>query len=322
MNVDYLNDLGNLALGSRLKRLADRLGQQVGELYREQGIDFEPRWFPVFRYVADKGTASVTDIAVAVGVTHPAVNQISEELTRAGYLNSVVDRSDKRKRMLSLSAEGKRIKLQLEPIWKVLHAALSDVSEEIQNDLVNQSMRFEKALRQKSLSSRFSELKSSVLNAQPEVVDYSPEIGYHFARLNRVWIEKYFYLEQEDLRVLGDPQKIIDDGGFVFFAKVGNKVVGTCALIKSGEKCFELVKMAVDEAYRGSGVGRLLLERSIERAKAYDARELILETNTVLESAVRLYRKLGFREIEAAHESKFSRVNLTMSLQLNAVISK
>jgi ribosomal protein S18 acetylase RimI-like enzyme len=48
----------------------------------------------------------------------------------------------------------------------------------------------------------------------------------------------------------------------------------------------------------------------------------MLETNSVLESAVRLYRKLGFREIEAAHESKFSRVNLTMSLQLAAVISK
>jgi GNAT superfamily N-acetyltransferase/DNA-binding MarR family transcriptional regulator len=318
MSVDYLNELGNLALGSRLKRLADRLAQQVGQLYREQGIDFEPRWFPVFRYVADKGTASVTDIAAAVGVTHPAVNQISEELTRAGYLNSITDRADKRKRMLSLSADGKRIKMQLEPIWKVLHAALSDVSEEIQNDLVNQSMRFESALISKNLSTRFFELKNAVLIAQPQVVDYTSDIGHHFARLNRVWIEKYFYLEQDDLRILGDPQKIIDDGGFIFFAKVGDKVAGTCALVKSGDKCFELVKMAVDEAYRGSGIGRLLLERSIERAKAAEASVIMLETNVVLESAVRLYRKLGFREVEGNHESKFSRVNLTMSLQLAA----
>ncbi len=202
MTIDYLNSLGNLALGSRLKRLSDRLAQEVAQVYREQGIAFEPRWFTVFRYVAECGTASVTDIATAVGVTHPAINQISEELTRAGYLNSITDRSDKRKRMLSLSTKGKKIKEQMESTWKVLHAALSDVSEEIQNNLVNQSMRFENALNGKALSVRFSELRDGVLHAQPRVVDYSPEIGHHFARLNRVWIEKYFYLEQEDLRVL------------------------------------------------------------------------------------------------------------------------
>ncbi len=74
--------------------------------------------------------------------------------------------------------------------------------------------------------------------------------------------------------------------------------------------------MAVDEAYRGAGVGRVLLERSIERARGAGASVLTLETNTILESAVRLYRKLGFREVEARHESKFSRVNLVMSLDL------
>jgi GNAT superfamily N-acetyltransferase len=220
--------------------------------------------------------------------------------------------------MLSLSSEGKRIRQQLESTWKVLHAALSDVSEEIQNDLVNQSMRFEKALNGKALSTRFSELKDDVLNSTPRVVDYSKDLGHHFARLNRVWIEKHFYLEPEDLRVLGDPEKIIDEGGFVFFAFVGNKVVGTCALLNSGDNSFELVKMAVDEAYRGAGVGRLLLERSIERCRENDASELKLETNTVLESAVRLYRKLGFREVEAEHKSKFSRVNLLMRLDLTA----
>jgi GNAT superfamily N-acetyltransferase len=218
--------------------------------------------------------------------------------------------------MLSLSTKGKKIKEQMESTWKVLHAALSDVSEEIQNDLVNQSMRFENALNGKALSVRFSELRDGVLHAQPRVVDYSPEIGHHFARLNRVWIEKYFYLEQEDLRVLGDPKKIVDDGGFVLFALIGKKVVGTCALLKADDKCFELVKMAVDEAYRGAGVGRVLLERSIERARGAGASVLTLETNTILESAVRLYRKLGFREVEARHESKFSRVNLVMSLDL------
>ena len=316
--MDYLDELGNLALGSRLKRLSERLHQEVTQVYKEQGIAFEPRWFPVFRFIAEHGCASVTDIALGVGVTHPAVNQISEELSKADLILSITDRGDKRKRILSLSTEGKRIKQLLDPTWKVLHAALSDVSEEIQSDLVNMTLKFENALNKRNLAGRFASLKGPVLNAIPTIVEYEAAYAHHFARLNRVWIEKFFYLEQEDLRVLGDPQKIIDDGGFIFFALVGEKVVGTCALLKVDGNNFELVKMAVDEAYRGHGLGRLLLEASIEKARAQGARELRLETNSVLKAAVRLYHRMGFVETKSKHDSKFSRVDMVMSLDLQS----
>ena len=76
--------------------------------------------------------------------------------------------------------------------------------------------------------------------------------------------------------------------------------------------------MAVDEAYRGHGLGSQLLEKCIERARSEGASELILETNSALGSAVNLYRKMGFQEIEGRHQSKFSRVNMAMRLALTA----
>ena len=95
--MDYLSTLGSLALGSRLKRLSDRLGQEVATIYQDQNIDFEPRWFPVFSYVAQSAPVAITDIATAVGITHPAVNQIAQELIAAGFVLSANDRKDKRK---------------------------------------------------------------------------------------------------------------------------------------------------------------------------------------------------------------------------------
>ncbi|HEY9680213.1 MAG TPA: bifunctional helix-turn-helix transcriptional regulator/GNAT family N-acetyltransferase [Oculatellaceae cyanobacterium] len=314
--MDFLDEMGSLALGSRLRRLSERLGQEVSAVYKLQNLDFQPKWFPVFRFVAQQGSASVTDIATAIGITHPAVNLISDELLKAGLVTSVADRGDKRRRILSLSASGKRVKQQLDPVWKVLHASLSDVSEGIQNDLVNVILRFEQALDDKSLAQRYTELKTSVLQGKVSVMSLEPSLAHHFARLNRIWIEKYFCLESEDMRVLSDPQRIVDAGGFVFFALLGGKVVGTCALIKGAHHDFELAKMAVDEAYRGCGIGANLMIKCIETATKAGAKRIVLETNSCLKSAVQMYKKFGFAEVSGEQSSKFARVNMIMQLEL------
>ncbi len=38
-----------------------------------------------------------------------------------------------------------------------------------------------------------------------EIVGWRPEFRADFERLNREWIEQYFALEQEDLKVFADP---------------------------------------------------------------------------------------------------------------------
>ena len=51
-----------------------------------------------------------------------------------------------------------------------------------------------------------------------QVVGYSPRFARHFKDLNEAWIKKYFELEEEDIKTLNDPAKIIDEGGFIFVA--------------------------------------------------------------------------------------------------------
>jgi len=74
--------------------------------------------------------------------------------------------------------------------------------------------------------------------------------------------------------------------------------------------------MAVDEAYQGKSIGRKLLEYSIDFLRMRGAKTLTLETNRRLKAAVRLYERLGFVIDTDAPPSYYSRVDLTMKLDL------
>ena len=134
---------------------------------------------------------------------------------------------------------------------------------------------------------------------QVEIIPYSTELKEHLKTLNYELLEEYFHVEEGDKVSLSDPQgQIIDKGGFIFFAKYGEEIIGTASLLKKTNEIFELGKMAVSKNSRGLGVGNQLMEHCLEFAKQQAIRELILYSNTKLEPAIHLYRKFGFEEIE------------------------
>lgn len=148
------------------------------------------------------------------------------------------------------------------------------------------------------------------------VVDYRPEHQPWFERLNREWIEKYFWMEEVDYQVLQHPDvHIISAGGSILMATYEGKVVGTVALKYVTSGVYEFTKMAVDEKYRGRKVGLALAEAAINRARVLHAEKIILYSNTRLEPAIDLYRKVGFIEIPV--DGPYARSNIKMELVLN-----
>ncbi|HEX4284986.1 MAG TPA: GNAT family N-acetyltransferase [Terracidiphilus sp.] len=136
-----------------------------------------------------------------------------------------------------------------------------------------------------------------------------------FRTLNEQWIAKYFRIEDKDRETLGDPAgKILAQGGHVYFALIDGEKVGTCALIAMGFGVYEVAKMAVEESFRGSGIGRAILEYAIERAAGSGAQRLYLETNDRLANAIRLYEGVGFRHLppEQVKPSPYARANVFM----------
>ena len=106
--MDLIKQLGPMALGSRLKRLTVRMNKDVSRVYRELGIEFEARWFPVAYLLRQEAPLSISEIADALNYTHTAIKNFANEMIQKGLLDSTRDTKDKRKRIVSLSARGRQ----------------------------------------------------------------------------------------------------------------------------------------------------------------------------------------------------------------------
>ncbi|MNV42125.1 Acetyltransferase (GNAT) family protein [compost metagenome] len=86
-----------------------------------------------------------------------------------------------------------------------------------------------------------------------------------------------------------------------FVAKENDTIAGGCGIYPTEglpEGCVELVKLYLSKDFRSQGLGKKLMERSIEAAKAEGFTELYLETLPELHTAVGLYERLGFEYLD------------------------
>ncbi|AZI22675.1 GNAT family N-acetyltransferase [Chryseobacterium taklimakanense] len=145
-----------------------------------------------------------------------------------------------------------------------------------------------------------------------EIIEFSEELSEPIKTLNYEWLEKYFRIEEGDVASLSDPQKhIIDKGGHIYYAKLNGEIVGTASLLKKSETVYELGKLAVSDKAQGHGVGTILIEHCLNMAKQKQITTLILYSNTILQSAIHLFRKYGFEEVEL-ESGVYERANIKM----------
>jgi ribosomal protein S18 acetylase RimI-like enzyme len=143
--------------------------------------------------------------------------------------------------------------------------------------------------------------KTSKIKSTVEIIEYRRKYASAFRDLNFEWLEKYFTVEPYDRIVLNDPQKhIIDLGGHVLLARLGNEIVGACALIKHDDRMYEISKLAVTEKCQGKGIGRQLAVTALERAKSLGASKVVLATSDLLTPANKLYESLGFQRTDTS----------------------
>ncbi len=146
---------------------------------------------------------------------------------------------------------------------------------------------------------------------------FKEEYKLDFETLNLQWIKKYFKVEEEDSKILKNPESyVIDGGGQIFFAVKDGKAIGTAAMVLTKERIFELSKMAVDSSYQGLGIGRMLINKCIQFAKKENALEIFLITNDRLLPALELYNSSGFELDEDYDDNRYERGNTKMKLLL------
>lgn len=151
---------------------------------------------------------------------------------------------------------------------------------------------------------------------QVEILPYSPAYNSAFKTINQAWVESLFSLEPFDIAQFERPEEtIVKTGGTIIFAKLGEEVVGTVALYKSGEHTFEMIKMGVDPKAQGRGVGLLLGQSIIAKARELGGKKLILYSNSKLKAALHIYEKLGFKSV-IPESGKYCRCDVKMEMDL------
>lgn len=316
--MDFFNQTGKLAIGSRLRMLTDKITADAALIYEMFGIEIKPKWFPVFFVLSHSGAKTITAIAKEIGHSHPSVSNIIKEMVAKGLVKETKDKTDGRKNMVMLSAKGKTMSVSFMEQGVDVTAAVERMINQSRNDLWKAIEEWEELLSEKSLLQRVKEEKQLRESKAIQIIPYTSAYQPVFYALNEEWITSHWRMEDADYKALNHPKEyILDKGGFIFVALYEGQPVGVCALCKMDDATYdyELAKLAVSSEAQGKGIGVLLCRAVIGKAKELGARNVFVESNTMLESAIHIYRKLGFKELKEYHPA-YERGNIQMELSL------
>jgi len=151
MNV--IDESGILAISTRLQRLSDQIRKDGFMVYKANGINFEPKWFPVIYTLHLKPVLSVVELATEIGYTHPSTITLLKELEKEKLIRSKKDKNDERKRLLQLSEKGKKLVEEMQPVWGIIISATTELTD-TQNNLMKAIVEVEQQLQQKSFFER------------------------------------------------------------------------------------------------------------------------------------------------------------------------
>lgn len=126
---------------------------------------------------------------------------------------------------------------------------------------------------------------------------------------------------------LGDPeldfmaQAYSGDRSVYFVAEVGGKILGGAGIAQlenADEDTCELRKMYLAKEARGKGIGKMLMEVCLRKAREFGFRFCYLETFPTMTDAQNLYKKSGFYYLNARKGGTgHSACNVWMQRDLN-----
>jgi putative acetyltransferase len=103
-------------------------------------------------------------------------------------------------------------------------------------------------------------------------------------------------------------------GAFYVLEEKDGAIIASYGLYPLDKAACELRKMYLHSSYRGKGLGKLLLEDALAKARQIGFKKMTLETASVLKEAISLYKSYGFVEYEPEHMS--SRCDQAFMLEL------
>lgn len=155
--MDIVRELGLLTLGSRLKRLGERLQAQTQELLSTQQLGVPASHQPLLAALARDGALTVGELVQVLGVSQPGVTRQLGKLQAAGLVQALPNADDLRLRRMRLSPAGEDYVAQARAAaWPAIEAAVADACNGQGDRLLEYIDALEDALADRSLAERMA----------------------------------------------------------------------------------------------------------------------------------------------------------------------
>lgn len=149
---DVIAELGHLTLGSRLRRVGERLQGATQHWLRSQGVDVPAAQLPALAALGRLGPLTVGELARALRLTQPGVTRTVARLAGAGLVTITPDVDDARIRRVALSPAGRELVTRGEAeLWPRVDAAVSALCAALEGPLLAQLAGLEHTLDEGAL---------------------------------------------------------------------------------------------------------------------------------------------------------------------------
>ena len=147
MTEDLVRAQGYMMLGSRLRRIGERLQADVQRLAKTEGIAVPSALFPTLAALDRYGAMTVNGLADALGVAQPGVTRNVALLAKLGLVTSSTPKDDQRVRSVSLSRKGAALVARVQrDLWRRVDRAVAELCDPLEGNLLAQLDGLEAAL--------------------------------------------------------------------------------------------------------------------------------------------------------------------------------
>lgn len=155
MTHDLVRSYGYLTLGTRLKRLGERLQDDVATLAARHDFDVPAGLFPILAAVAEAGAPTIGELAPLVGVSQPAVTRGVLGLVDRGLVAVERRSADQRLKTVTLTPKGAVVVARAQrTLWPAIAEAVRDLTRDGDNAFLSHIDAFEDKFAERSLGER------------------------------------------------------------------------------------------------------------------------------------------------------------------------
>lgn len=155
MAGDLIRDFGYLTLGSRFKRIGERMQADVQRLTAAHGFELHGSLWTMLIAIERDGPIAVGELAQTLGIAQPGVTRSLALLEARGLVKPIKSKGDQRVKRVALTEQGEMIVDQAKQnIWPRVAQAVAEVCEGLDGPILEQLTQIEDALARQPLDQR------------------------------------------------------------------------------------------------------------------------------------------------------------------------